>query len=107
MFTLLVIMRFKTQEAKTAWCESLKTLGQYVHDHEHNTLQYLFSESVEDPMVITIFETYKAKTDFEDVHIKSKAFLEHVERMKPYDDDIKTDSFITGNTVGEFGYFTK
>ena len=107
MFTLLVVMRFQTEKAKAAWCESLKELGQYVKEQEPNTLQYQFSESVEDPMVITIFETYTAKTDFEDVHIKSEAFLAHVERMKPYDDEIKTESFITGTVVSEFGYYTK
>ena len=107
MFTLLVVMRFQSEKAKTAWCESLKTLGKYVLEHEPNTLQYQFSESVEDPLVITIFETYTSKTDFEDVHIKSDAFLEHVARMKPYDDEIKTESFITGNVVTDFGYYTK
>lgn len=107
MFTLLVVMRFQSEKAKTVWCESLKTLGTYVLEQEPNTLQYLFSESVEDPMVVTIFETYKTKSDFDDVHMKSEAFLEHVSRMKPYDDEIKTESFITGNTVADFGYLTK
>jgi quinol monooxygenase YgiN len=67
MYTLLVIMRFKTEKAKAAWCDSLKILGKYVLEHEPNTLQYLFSESVEDPLVITIFETYKSKSDLHDV----------------------------------------
>merc|ERR1711971_501114 len=102
MFTLLVVMRFQSEKAKSVWCESLKILGKYVKDKEPNTLQYLFSESVDDPLVVTIFETYKCKADFEDVHTKSEAFLEHVERTKPYDDEIKAESLITGNTIQDF-----
>lgn len=100
-------MRFQSEEVKSVWSESLKVLGKHVQDNEPNTLQYLFSESVEDPLVITIFETYTSKADFEQVHMKSDAFLAHVERTKAYDDQIKAESFITGNVIREFGYFTK
>lgn len=100
-------MRFQSEEAKSVWSESLKVLGKYVREKEPNTLQYLFSESEEDPLVITIFETYTSKADFGEVHMKSEAFLAHVERTKAYEDQIKADSFITGNVIQEFGYFTK
>lgn len=107
MFTLLVVMRFKTTEAKSAWCESLKILSQHVHENEPNTLQYLFSESKKDPLLVTIFETYTSQSDFDDIHMTSEAFQAHVERTKPYDDDIQTESFIPGNVIPDFGYFQK
>ena len=107
MFTLLVVMRFKTTEAKSAWCESLKVLSKHVQENEPNTLQYLFSESTEDPLAVTIFETYKSQSDFDDVHMKSEAFQAHVERTKPYDDDIQTESLIPGNVIHDFGFFQR
>ena len=82
-------------------------LDKYVKEKEPNTLQYQFSQSTNDPLVITIFETYTSKADFEEVHMKSEGFLQHVERMKPYDNQIKEESFITGNVIEQFGYFSK
>ena len=107
MFTLLVVMRFRSEEAKSAWSKSMVVLDKYVKEKEPNTLQYQFSQSTDDPLVITIFETYTSKADFEEVHMKSEGFLQHVERMKPYDNQIKEESFITGNVIEQFGYFSK
>mmetsp|Transcript_4337 Transcript_4337/g.6555 ORF Transcript_4337/g.6555 Transcript_4337/m.6555 type:complete len:109 (-) Transcript_4337:27-353(-) len=108
MFTLLVVVKFSSKEVKEAWCESLEPLVQHVQQHEPNTLQYQFSQCIENPLLITIFETYVTKTDFEDVHLESEPFKAHIARMKKYEDagDIVNESFLRGITL-PFGYLTR
>lgn len=88
-FWLTVELTFKTAEDVIAFEDAWKPLASYCRQHEHGTLSYQMARSETEPLRVVIWERYRTKSDYLDVHKTSPAFLEFRAKLTALDPVIK------------------
>jgi len=75
-FTLLVTLKFKTEESLDQFHADFKPLEDYVNAHETGTLAYVAMRSDKNPLMVTVLEKYENKDRaFLEVHRNSEQFI--------------------------------
>jgi quinol monooxygenase YgiN len=97
VFVLGVSIKFKSQKAKMEFKHIFLPLAKYVALKEMNTLSYELAESDKDPLLVYLTERYKTKSDYLDIHRKSKEFLEFRQKFS----DMKESYEMSGESYIE------
>lgn len=80
-FILAIQIKFKTIEKKNEFKELFKPLAEFVTKTEPGTLAYELFDSDKEESTIFLFERYRTKNDYLEIHRKTPEFLTFKENM--------------------------
>ena len=87
-FTLLVTLKFKSENYVDQFLSDIKPLCDYIKANEPTTLAYEVMKSDKDPLMVTLMERYADKDEaYLKIHKSAKPFLEFRPKLKAMQDD--------------------
>jgi len=87
---LFVDLKFEFEKDVDRFAEIFKPMTQYVKEKEAgHTFAYKLLKSEHEPLKVTIYERYESRSYWKDVHEKSQAYLDFVQRVKDAELDIE------------------
>ena len=87
-FTLLVTLKFKSENYVDQFLSDIKPLCDYIKANEPTTLAYEVMKSDKDPLMVTLMERYADKDEaYLKIHKSAKPFLEFRPKLKAVQDD--------------------